>query len=155
MWSAVYFPHKTWTFEAVVVQQRPGTKKTWCTCKLSCCFANLNLLFYGSLLSPSYLLKLPTVWRLSNHLCFKSCPKDVPNSSQGHTWVAAKPLQGPIASHYKTPILPFGLGMKAFCFFSDNVFWNSCIRWSQARLNRYLLTFIRFGTRDLKDIRDL
>ena len=139
MWSAVYFPHKTWTFEAVVVQQLTARdKKNVSTCKLSCCFANLNLLFYGSLLSPSYLLQLPTVWRLSNHLCFKSCPKDVPNSSQGHTWVAAKPLRGPIASHYKTPILPFGLGMKAFCFFSDNVFWNSCIRWSQARLKQIL-----------------
>ena len=34
---------------------------------------------------------------------------------------------GPVAGHYKNPILPFGLDLKAVCFFSDNVFWNSCI----------------------------
>ena len=28
---------------------------------------------------------------------------------------------GPVAGHYKNPILPFGLGLKAFYFSSDNV----------------------------------
>ena len=28
---------------------------------------------------------------------------------------------GPVAGHYKDPILPFGLGLKAFYFSSDNV----------------------------------
>ena len=38
-------PIKHETFQAVVGQQRPRTKKRD-TCKLSCCFANLNLLLF-------------------------------------------------------------------------------------------------------------
>ena len=33
-----------------------------------------------------------------------------------------KTPMGPEAGHYKNPILPFGLCLEAFCFYSDNVF---------------------------------
>ena len=42
--------------------------------------------------------------------------------SSGTYLSARKTPIGPVAGHYQNPILPFGLGLKAFCFPSDNVF---------------------------------
>ena len=100
---------QTWDISSRSRATKASEKKAWC-----------SLLFEGS---PN-----TSVWRVvqRSEILSLFIQKDVPYCSQGHTWVVAQSL-GPIASHSNNPILPFGLGSKAFCFSSDNVFWNSCI----------------------------
>ena len=71
-----------------------------------------------------YLLKLPTVWRPSNHLCFKSCPTELLSRlTERRSILFSGPLSGrktpigPLAGHYKNPILPFSLGLNFLLFF--------------------------------------
>ena len=40
-------------------------------------------------------------------------------TTPGPYWSGRKTPTGPVAGHYKNPILPFGLGLKAFFFSSD------------------------------------
>ena len=44
LWSAVLFPYKTWDISSRSRATTATDKKAWCTCKLSCCLVNLNLL---------------------------------------------------------------------------------------------------------------
>ena len=69
LWSAVHLPYKTWHISSRSRATTATDKKAWCTRKLSCCFANSNLL----LLTVSF-VAIVFVWRPCNHLCFKSCP---------------------------------------------------------------------------------
>ena len=62
-------PNKTWDISSRSRAKTATDKKARCTRKLSCCFANLNLLLF----TVSF-VAIVFVWRPRNHLCFKSCP---------------------------------------------------------------------------------
>ena len=126
LWSAVHFPYKKWDMSSRSRATTAMDKKSVMHVKIKLLFCQFKPFVVHSLLSTLYLLiKFPTVWRLSNHLCFKSCPT-LRNFSlterrsilfSGIYLSGRKSPIGPVAGHAKNPILPFGLGLNFLLFF--------------------------------------
>ena len=135
MWSAVHFLYETWDISSRSRAITATDKKGWYTCKLSCCFVNSNLyvvhgLFCRHCIFLSSLMfegpPTPSVLRVVQRLALSLTERRSILFS-GTYLSGRKTPMGPEAGHYKNPILPFGLCLEAFCFYSDNVFWNSCM----------------------------
>ena len=135
MWSAVHFPYETWDVSSRSRATTATDKKGWYTCKLSCCFVNLNLyVVHGLFCRHCICLRslmfegppTPSVLRVVQRLVLSLTERRSILFSGTYLSGRKTPV-GPEAGHYKNPILPFGLCLEAFFFSSDNVFWNSCM----------------------------
>ena len=101
-------------------------KKGWYTCKLSCCFVNLNLyvvhgLFCRHCICLSSLLfegpPTTSVLRVVQRLEILSLTGSRSILFSGTYLSGSQTPIGPVAGHYKNPILPFGLGLNFLLFF--------------------------------------
>ena len=126
----------TWDISS---RSRAITAKDKQACKLSCCFANLNLLLFTVYFVAMHCICLSSLLfegspatsdlREVQRLEILSLTKRRFVLFSGTNGLSGRKTPiGPVAGHYKNPKAPFGLGLKAFCFSSDNVFWNSCIQ---------------------------
>ena len=128
MWSAVHFPNNTWDISSRSRATTATDKKACCTCKLSCCFANLNLLLFTvSFVAIICLSSLPfqgpptiSVLTVVQRLGTLSLTERRSILFSGPLNGRETPI-GPVAGHYKNPILPFGLVLNFLLFFRQRL----------------------------------